>query len=122
VPKYSVGTIIIQGGSDIITGSGVDFRNTNVRINSLLAVWGIDNIYIIKEIIDSKTIRIDKPMDGVNKVFGVSYVISDEFTPFLDIPLPSNHAVNRQSEMRRFYDTIDREIPKQRKPPPIGKF
>lgn len=120
--KYSEGYITIEGGSNIVYGTdGVAFI-ANVTVGSALVIRGIQTPYIIIRVINDWTLQLDRSIDGTNTVSGVNYSISTDFTPILNLPIPSAHSVNTHAQMKRALEILDLEIPKILHSPPNGQI
>jgi hypothetical protein len=120
--KYSDGSLTLIGGSDLIYGSDVAFIDNHVVAGDKVVIWGLQTSFTVIDVLNNWTLQLDKSIPGKNTVSGAAYVISDDFTPILSMPLISNNSVNTAAQMRRALEILDLELPTVLHSPPDGSI
>jgi hypothetical protein len=72
---FTAGTITLEAGSDVVTGTGVSFLPWDIRVGDILKPAGVNNLYLVKERISNTSLRIETPFEGVSDLEDINYAI-----------------------------------------------
>lgn len=105
------GTVTVENGSYIITGSGCDFVTT-AGFGSMITIPSLGLSAQIVRVIDDNTLWVSsklRPPVGAT-LTGLSYAISLDFSPGLQLPAPRQNDVAKGDLMFRALEIIDRNM------------
>ena len=110
--SYSTGTIGFVCGGMIIEGVGTKFL-ANVKADDVLGIYGIGLPFKIAAVIDDTHLRMTNALPGRagNSISNLAYIISTNFTPNINLPLPGGDMVDVQGTINRAWIILDKEMP-----------
>lgn len=108
--RYSEGTITLTAGNPVITGTGTAFK-ANVSVGDFLTIPGLLGAWQISKIIDDTHIQVSTAFPYGLSVGPVGYVIANQFTPNVSMPLPGKDALDPHGQFARAAKIVDRELP-----------
>ena len=110
--NYSGGFISLCCGTQNIIGDGTAFL-ANVNIGDVLCVYGLNLPFKISAVIDDTHLTLTNLIPGLagNVMSGLSYAISTNFTPILNLPLPGGNMLDVQGMINRAWTILDKEMP-----------
>lgn len=108
--KYTDGTVSIENGSYVITGSDVSWQET-IHPGWFLTIESIIGAFQIAKV-TATTLEITKPisLETISGASGLSYIACAEFTPFYGLVIPGNNDPDKVMPIQQALNIFDREL------------